>query len=122
MLHCGYAYFAGFLAAKSTIWEFMVNAHAFLFSNRYLAKYSSFGRFSMDSCEITRIIGNLWDSPNDGALGDSLDLAFVDSGGVPRLLTDREWTMNGPTRVGKALVTTGSSIPRLAVGPRPGRR
>ena len=28
MLHCGYAYFAGFSAATVTIWEFMVNALA----------------------------------------------------------------------------------------------
>jgi hypothetical protein len=42
MLHCGYAYFAGFLAATATIWEFMVFARAWQFFDEYLAKILMF--------------------------------------------------------------------------------
>jgi len=38
MLHCGYAYFAGFLAAKSAIWEFMVNIRALQFFCKIFGK------------------------------------------------------------------------------------
>ena len=38
MLHCGYAYFAGFWLANAVIWEFMVNARALRFFRHIFVK------------------------------------------------------------------------------------
>ena len=42
MLHCGYAYFAGFSAATVTIWEFMVNTRTLRFSERVFGRNIGF--------------------------------------------------------------------------------